>query len=194
MRKLPKKITGFRSRVINGLIEYLEASRIVSTPTIRMEERTNGTALHVKPGQDRLEPFPFRWYWTDKKKIKIEPGTVAAHYYDGSVSRALFRSQAVTTLTEITLPDSGVARTEYVYVEVRFDNAAGGIVAALVTNGGSVPNDSTTGGTDNMYMELYRFVTQGDGSTGANAIYEQSEIEGRGMMHVWPHMVTTTTP
>ena len=193
MRKLPKRIKGFRSRIINEIIDYLEATQPLGTPTIRYEQRSNGIAAHVKNDDAILDPYPFEWYWTDKKKIKVKIGKVIAHIYEGITVFDLSYSEDETpTTTELELPDSAVARTQIVYIKSVFTKNPS-LVCTIEQALDAAPADETVANVDYFYWPLYQFTTQGDGSTGANAVYQLDKILHRGYVHLWPHWLNTTT-
>jgi hypothetical protein len=47
---LPDRVSGFRSRAINGILAYLESLRPISSRTVRHEWRTSGVVSHASAG------------------------------------------------------------------------------------------------------------------------------------------------
>jgi hypothetical protein len=76
---LPERVAGFRSRVINGLIDYVESLRPISTPSVRHEWRPGGVASFASGGAggERQDVSAFRWTWASATTITVQPGAVA---------------------------------------------------------------------------------------------------------------------
>lgn len=61
MRPIPGKITGFRSRIINALIDCIEDRTPLPSATISHEWTPSGTRSHVKATQYTSETYPRLW-------------------------------------------------------------------------------------------------------------------------------------
>lgn len=75
--KLPDYVSGFRARVINGLIDYLRASEPMDSDTIKWERTPYGCAAHYR--QSSNEPADLRqWRWERMSgaQIKIYGGEI----------------------------------------------------------------------------------------------------------------------
>lgn len=73
---IPDRISGFRSTVINGLIDFCESLRPIKSATVWPEWRPDGVANHAhNPEESYVEPFPFqvtRISWTE---ARVRSGT-----------------------------------------------------------------------------------------------------------------------
>lgn len=84
MRKLPQRITGYRSRAINDIIEALRLLNPLNTRTVRYVEKTDGLApVAVNP-----EPYiparkSFEIITVNGTIITVACGRMRVHYYNG---------------------------------------------------------------------------------------------------------------
>lgn len=74
MARLPQKISGYRSGVINGILQYLEEGIIAESSDHRIEKTPTGVVLHnIDKPQDILD-FPFKLF-ADGKTIRVTQGS-----------------------------------------------------------------------------------------------------------------------
>jgi len=75
---LPDRISGYRSRAINGILDYLESLRPISTPSVRHEWRPDGIVSHARGGgESAADLSAWRWAWASGTTITVQPGALA---------------------------------------------------------------------------------------------------------------------
>ena len=170
MAMLPKKIGGYRSSVINALIQYLQDGVIVESSDHRIEKTSGGLVLHNIEKPADVVDFPFR-ISTGGVSIRVRQGSVTRN--DSRLTLAVDSGKDWKTLT--TDKDGGAftANTTYiVYVALeRNDNqyhpglAPDQISVYAVDSVTGIPSGSPV--TANEYIRL------GTIATDANTKFKQ---------------------
>jgi len=60
---IPQKIRGYKSKVINQIIDALQAMKLSDSPDHRKVETSNGVILHNVPKKTTHKLLPFELYW-----------------------------------------------------------------------------------------------------------------------------------
>lgn len=117
----PEKISGFRSKVINGIIEAGMASRPVAGNGIHVSESSAGSAISLAPGFSAARPFPFMARLVramvdgdSAPAIQVWPGRVllpdgTAAEFDATGSGLTARADSVSGLSCVEIPAAGVS-------------------------------------------------------------------------------------
>lgn len=118
----PERISGFRSGVINSIIDALDSLRPISSPTVRHEWRSDGTVSHAGTG-DGGSSDPYAWLkilrfgysinTTDAAKVDVKAGSI----FKDKITPL---SVAATTITITTL--------SYIYVEADIPDLTAGTI------------------------------------------------------------------
>lgn len=104
---LPDRISGFRSTVINGILDYLESLRPIATRSVRTEWRSDGLALHSAPGGGDVFPF-------DKMSFGYSiTGAATVKIYGGEIQ--------IGSSAAVSVADTNVTiSSDYSYVGIRY--------------------------------------------------------------------------
>lgn len=166
---IPEKITGFRSDVINGLIDCVTALWPKRSATLLVNVGTNGTSYEVKaPGRSAgkkwLQPFDISDQAATTFSIMDNKGKTTGVQILG-VRPVVAAGAGFTWDTDRWESD---AVTEDVYVYLKVDRAA---VSAELVMGASVPDGTDT----ERYMALWFIPFSSDAIQWANVV-ERPEV------------------
>jgi hypothetical protein len=138
-RQLPDRIAGFRSGVINGILDYLESLRPVDTRSVWHSWTPSGVQSHATSAGDRPAasmPFDVDSYNRDTNVVTLIAGDIEIHGETEAGTTTTYKT--VSPLT-VTLTGSG---TEYVWAEMTWSGSAWG--TPVFAKGASKPNDTGT--------------------------------------------------
>jgi len=166
-RQLPDRIAGFRSGVINGILDYLESLRPVDTRSVWHSWTPSGVQSHATSAGDRPAasmPFDVDSYNRDTNVLTLVVGDIEIH--GESLSSPTTTYKTLSPLT-VTLTGSG---TEYVWISMTWSGSAWG--TPVLATGASKPTD-----TDAIYKRLlWKFVG------GVPSVqYHRGNIEATGL-------------
>lgn len=130
MLTLPDKITGYRSRVINALIDYLKTEHVVPSAEVLPVRTTAGTKLRLAP-QGRHPGFPWGVDWSFGLAISGAVVTV----YPGTIEYG--NTSQTTIATDITIKGDGQ------YIALELDRQAGTATITGPHNSRPAPSGET---------------------------------------------------
>ncbi|MBM4094187.1 MAG: hypothetical protein FJ276_32990 [Planctomycetes bacterium] len=148
---LPNRISGYRSRVVNGILDYIESLRPISTPSVWHEWRPGGVASHARDQSVVPARYLFDLYEIGEASVKVR-GTGGR----ASPTKKLFCLRgtwlAVTggTYEFDTDIDLSAKASGYLCIDVTRTNEGG--TATLEHHEGANPPD---GDEDNEYFPLW---------------------------------------
>jgi hypothetical protein len=147
-RPLPDRVSGFRSRAINGILDYLVSLRPIDTRTVRHAWTPHGIASHARDSGADYVLMPFDFVSIVSKVVTLESGDFEIH--GETAAGTTTRYKTVSPMT-VTLAASG---TEYVYAQIEWTGSAWG--TPTLAKGASKPSDTAT-----IYRKLLWTFTNG---------------------------------
>lgn len=160
----PERISGFRSGVINALIDAVDSLRPVDTATVKHEWRSDGTAAHARRPPAASREFPFGPLYSfgllplTATTVKVYAGYLHIHG----------RGSYLASTATVTL--SGA--TAYVYAE--FARSAGTFAIAAASSA-SIPS---TNSASHYRLPLYCLISE------ATSWYRLANVDDDGVAGV----------
>lgn len=115
--QIPDRISGYRSRVINGILDYLESLRPIDTRTVRHVWRSDGTETHATTGGGAYVPYRRLWdiigAGDDWLKLYLCPQINYAGACVGGAYIATGYEAGIGIDEHLTMTDSSVLRAAY---------------------------------------------------------------------------------
>lgn len=156
----PERITGFRSKVVNDIIDALDSLRPIASPSIKHEWRSDGVVSHMmkRAADGGLSPSALRWAFSRTNTTQMTVG-------DGAITRNGIRLAHTSHHVDYTFSTNG---TYYLYIQL---HATTGKDAALVPdrleNTGTAAHDILVAGAmpsdaDNIVIVLGKVVVSGN--------------------------------
>ena len=126
----PERITGFRSGVINAIIDAMESLRPIPSPTVRHEWRSDGTVSHAA-GEAAQDLFPW-----DKMAFGYALAGGAVVTINGGEIQIGSSVPVVIAAANVTVA------VDYCYVGLRYTYATKTL--AIANFGASITHNGTT--------------------------------------------------